>query len=448
MKIGCWGQKEVNQLEQAIEEDKENLTKEMSLERRMGTYHRMLQRAKYAQSRKHVAHLRETQRFGLMEIEGSDRMPMGRVSVTIYDNIWNTRKFDKYARQVNQKLSKKTQLLEDMQATFAMRSGEAGTHYQGGKRGSAVKQLKTEKEKIGRKPTRFAAIGLAQDPAGELNSEGFEGLFSYDGEWIEGRPHGWGRYKFADGSIYEGRFRRGKPDGDGTATYPSGTQYIGEWKEGKYHGRGKLIAKTGITFDGMWRMNQKHGYGKVEYPSGMTYRGNFFVGKKSGYGVIESPKTGIRFEGQWDQGAINGSGVLWYGRRRVAKSWRTLHGKTFMEVIQWLLDEDMEKKLNKEEDNQFIYGISTEMEIADYVEDVRQEFIDARRERKNNDYEAIKKRREEERKKAKEARMTALMVEQESLSSESLRRQPDSDSDEEKIMKDTEAQVSDVEDDF
>ena len=53
----------------------------------MGTYHRMLQRAKYAQSRKHVAHLRETQRFGLMEIEGSDRMPMGRVSVTIYDNV-------------------------------------------------------------------------------------------------------------------------------------------------------------------------------------------------------------------------------------------------------------------------------------------------------------------------------------------------------------------------
>lgn len=36
----------------------------------------------------------------------------------------------------------------------------------------------------------------------------------YDGDWVAGKMHGWGKYCYSDGSVYEGEFANGKvPEG-------------------------------------------------------------------------------------------------------------------------------------------------------------------------------------------------------------------------------------------
>lgn len=56
---------------------------------------------------------------------------------------------------------------------------------------------------------------------------------SYDGDWVDGQMHGFGTYRFADGTTYEGVMRDNWPEGEGTARYSDGGVYVGRWKAGK-----------------------------------------------------------------------------------------------------------------------------------------------------------------------------------------------------------------------
>ena len=49
---------------------------------------------------------------------------------------------------------------------------------------------------------------------------------SYDGEWREDQPHGYGKHRMTDGSIYEGNFKNGAKSGKGKF-YFSGGMYDG-----------------------------------------------------------------------------------------------------------------------------------------------------------------------------------------------------------------------------
>lgn len=60
------------------------------------------------------------------------------------------------------------------------------------------------------------------------------GCRSYDGGWLDGKMHGYGTYRFADGMTYEGVMRDNWPSGEGTARYSNGGMYVGGWKDGKY----------------------------------------------------------------------------------------------------------------------------------------------------------------------------------------------------------------------
>ena len=75
------------------------------------------------------------------------------------------------------------------------------------------------------------------------NSEEFEGQFeneeivhgryvsetgdSYDGDWLDGRSHGKGKYRFVDGEEYEGDWKDGKMHGNGTYHYSDGDRWLG-----------------------------------------------------------------------------------------------------------------------------------------------------------------------------------------------------------------------------
>ena len=45
-------------------------------------------------------------------------------------------------------------------------------------------------------------------------------------------------------------------------------KYEGNWKEGRTHGFGKVIGSDGIIHEGEWKEGKKHGKGRVIYKDG------------------------------------------------------------------------------------------------------------------------------------------------------------------------------------
>ena len=50
---------------------------------------------------------------------------------------------------------------------------------------------------------------------------------SYDGQFLGGFRHGWGKIVFKDGAVYEGEWVLGHADGIGTFTHMAGEVYRG-----------------------------------------------------------------------------------------------------------------------------------------------------------------------------------------------------------------------------
>ena len=57
---------------------------------------------------------------------------------------------------------------------------------------------------------------------------------SYEGDWKNVKPHGFGINSFPNGKIYTGNFDKGKPVGDGQWTYSDGRIYNGTWVNGAF----------------------------------------------------------------------------------------------------------------------------------------------------------------------------------------------------------------------
>ena len=63
---------------------------------------------------------------------------------------------------------------------------------------------------------------------------------------------GIGEYTYGDGSRYEGEFLNGLPHGQGICFYANGDKYTGDWYKHKPNGRGKMEYQSGDILDGRW----------------------------------------------------------------------------------------------------------------------------------------------------------------------------------------------------
>ncbi len=75
----------------------------------------------------------------------------------------------------------------------------------------------------------------------------------YQGDTVQGIPHGKGRLLFPNGTKYEGGWAEGKPDGRGIVIYQSGGAYKGNFKAGKKDGFGIYRSPDGKTTSGLWQ---------------------------------------------------------------------------------------------------------------------------------------------------------------------------------------------------
>lgn len=55
------------------------------------------------------------------------------------------------------------------------------------------------------------------------------GVAIYQGQWLDARPSGHGKYKYATKASYEGTFVQGKRHGKGKMMYQTGEYYDGDW---------------------------------------------------------------------------------------------------------------------------------------------------------------------------------------------------------------------------
>ncbi len=69
---------------------------------------------------------------------------------------------------------------------------------------------------------------------------------------VEYCASGIGQYTYANGSRYEGEFLNGLPHGQGICFYANGDKYSGDWYQHKPNGTGKMEYQSGDILDGKW----------------------------------------------------------------------------------------------------------------------------------------------------------------------------------------------------
>eukprot|EP00038_Savillea_parva_P006528 m.164345 g.164345 ORF g.164345 m.164345 type:complete len:155 (-) comp12408_c0_seq1:634-1098(-) len=87
----------------------------------------------------------------------------------------------------------------------------------------------------------------------------------YRGQWNgEGKRHGLGLLKFADGTEYAGDFENGMNHGFGVLTFPDKSSYAGEFKDGVYDGHG-VFCKDETKYEGEFKDGKVDGSGKITF---------------------------------------------------------------------------------------------------------------------------------------------------------------------------------------
>ena len=98
---------------------------------------------------------------------------------------------------------------------------------------------------------------------------------SYEGQVVDGVPHGYGTMSYSKGDEYVGEFQNGNIHGRGTMSYANGEQYVGEWKDNEITGRGTFNYANGEKFVGEFKAGKRDGRGTYTYSDGSTEVGKW-----------------------------------------------------------------------------------------------------------------------------------------------------------------------------
>ena len=85
------------------------------------------------------------------------------------------------------------------------------------------------------------------------------------GDWVDGKMHGNGRYWYEDGGVYDGQWIDSKMHGRGVYTFANGNRYEGDWVEDLKDGHGTLTYVNGEVYTGYWKNDKTDGKGTLTY---------------------------------------------------------------------------------------------------------------------------------------------------------------------------------------
>ena len=155
-----------------------------------------------------------------------------------------------------------------------------------------------------------------------------------------GRPHGFGRATYADGSTYEGEFRHGARDGFGTLTLPASdddesadderadeeeeedddrvpARYVGGWRDDVPHGDGKQISSDGCALKATFSRGTPTGDVVSTYADGVTVRYVGELGEDGEYGGVGTSReadVGGCVTAVWSRGELAEGLAAWQER--------------------------------------------------------------------------------------------------------------------------------------
>lgn len=75
----------------------------------------------------------------------------------------------------------------------------------------------------------------------------------YEGNYVENKKSGQGKYYFSDGSVYDGNWENDIMQGKGKLTWKNGRTFDGNFIDGSPSGRGKMIYKDGTVQEGEFK---------------------------------------------------------------------------------------------------------------------------------------------------------------------------------------------------
>jgi hypothetical protein len=128
--------------------------------------------------------------------------------------------------------------------------------------------------------------------------------YTYVGSFSDDLKHGKGEINYNEtDDKYEGEFLNGKITGNGKYQWGNKCTYEGEFLDGKMHGKGVYKWPEGDMYTGNYVNNLREGYGEYTRENGKKYKGEYKAGKPHGKGII-SDKNGNTLEVEYENGKI------------------------------------------------------------------------------------------------------------------------------------------------
>eukprot|EP01102_Stenamoeba_stenopodia_P020946 TRINITY_DN8322_c0_g1_i1.p1 TRINITY_DN8322_c0_g1~~TRINITY_DN8322_c0_g1_i1.p1 ORF type:complete len:1150 (+),score=232.72 TRINITY_DN8322_c0_g1_i1:180-3629(+) len=133
---------------------------------------------------------------------------------------------------------------------------------------------------------------------------------TYEGEFVNGKRHGKGKYTFSSGDVFEGQHEQGQFSGYGTYRYVNGDVYNGQFKCGVFEGQG-VFTGSDYQYMGQFSKDQMCGRGIITYSCGDRYVGEFQNDLRNGRGTY-TYANGSRYDGEFVDGEMCGEGTHYY----------------------------------------------------------------------------------------------------------------------------------------
>jgi hypothetical protein len=158
---------------------------------------------------------------------------------------------------------------------------------------------------------------------GEFSGQGtfkhYQGAI-YRGDFKKNQMEGNGEETFADGSHFKGQFKNGKKNGNGTFRWNDGSQYTGNFVDNLFEGFGVYTWADGRSYTGEFKNNLFNGQGLHRFPDGKYFKGTFVDNKRNGEGFYAWSEIKY-YEGSWKDGFQHGKGTYFNDGKSVVGVW-------------------------------------------------------------------------------------------------------------------------------
>jgi hypothetical protein len=130
----------------------------------------------------------------------------------------------------------------------------------------------------------------------------------YNGEWMNGQPHGMGVWVTIEGDVYCSQsWNHGTKHGKTVDVLCDGCVYRGMYEHGQRHGYGILTWPYGAHYVGQFVHDKRHGEGIYTYPDKRCYTGAYHDDRPHGYGKMTSADGTVLYDGMWQLGEFIGN---------------------------------------------------------------------------------------------------------------------------------------------